>query len=300
MRGGGIALVAAALLAACAPPPRAAGERPRPTLVSLNPCSDAILAEVADPRQILAISAFSHDPAASSLPPAVARRFRAVSGSAEEVLALDPDIVIGDRFVAPATRAAFAELGLRLEQVPIPVTVEQARAQVRLLARLAGHPRRGEALVARIDAALAAAAPPPGASPVGAIVWQSGGIVPGQGTLVADLLRRTGFRNLSAARGLGQADHLPLERMLADPPRVILAAGGQAGADEDRLLSHPALAGLAPGTLRERFPPALLWCGGPTIVRAVARLADVRRKVTREKPRPLPLILSPAKTGSGA
>jgi iron complex transport system substrate-binding protein len=63
--------------------------------------------------------------------------------------------------------------------------------------------------------------------------------------------------------------------MLADPPQVILAAGeGQSG--EDRMLSHPALAAL-PGTVRVPFAPAMLWCGGPTIIRAAARLAEVRR-----------------------
>ena len=74
-----------------------------------------------------------------------------------------------------------------------------------------------------------------------------------------------------------QADVLPLEAMLADPPQVILAAGNVLG-NEDRLLAHPALAALQ-GTRRERFDPALLWCGGPTIIRAAERLAAVRTKV---------------------
>ena len=275
-------LLAAGLVAGCASPaPPTGGEHRHPTIVSLNPCSDAILAEVADPGQILAISAFSADPASSSLDPRDVARYRTVSGSAEEVLALAPDLVVGDAFVPPATRAAFARLNLPMVQLPIATSVDESRAQVRQLALLAGHPGRGEALVARIDAALAKAAPPPGSMPVAAVVWQGGGIVPGQRTLVADLLRRTGFANFSAARGLGQADLLPLERMLADPPRVILAAGGRSGADADRLLSHPALAALAPGTVRVRLPPNLLWCGGPTIPRAIARLAQARRLAGR-------------------
>ena len=74
---GRILLAAASLtLAACAaPPPRLATDHP--TIVSLNPCADAILAEVADPAQLLAISHYSHDPRATSMPLAQARRFRA-------------------------------------------------------------------------------------------------------------------------------------------------------------------------------------------------------------------------------
>lgn len=246
-----------------------------PTLVSLNPCADAILAEVADPEQILAVSRFSHDPAASSMGVAAARRFPAVSGSVEELAVLHPDLVIGDDFAPnPPATAALDRLGLKIERYHIETSLAVSEAQVRRLARLAGHSARGEALIARMRAALVQAAPPPGAEPVPAVVWQSGGIVPGEGTLVTDLMRRTGFVSFSAARGMRQADLLPLETMLADPPRVIFAAGSPRG-EQDRMLRHPALAALR-GTRRESFPANLLWCGGPTVIRAAARLKEIR------------------------
>jgi len=245
--------------------------------LSLNPCSDSILAEVADREQILAISHFSQDPSSSSMDLAKARSFPAVSGSAEEILALRPDVIVADEFVPAATRAAFADLGLRLVQLPIVASVAQGEEQVMELARLAGHPERGRALNARINKALAGARPPAGSEPVPAVVWQSGGIVPGADTLVADLLRRTGFVQLSANRGMRQADVLPLEKLLADPPRVIFAAGDPR-TNEDRMLSHPALDALD-HTKRERFDRSLLWCGGPTIIRAAERLAQVRRSL---------------------
>jgi len=275
-----VAVLAALLLGACAPAPArqavttASAGAGGPTIVSLNPCTDAILAEVADPDQLLALSHYSRDPASSSMDIALARRFRATSGAVEEVLALRPDVVVAGTFLPPATRQAFARLGIRLVQVPIAGDLAASKAQVTSLAALAGNPERGRALNARIEAALAQAAPPPG-TPLAAVVWQSGGIVAGDDTLIADLLRHTGFINAAAARGLSQADYLPLERMVADPPQVILAAGSSR-ADEDRLLAHPALAGLD-ATRRASFDPSLLWCGGPTIPRAVARLAEVRR-----------------------
>lgn len=267
-----LALLAAGCTAA---PAREAG-RPFPTIVSLNPCTDAILAEMADPAQILAISHYSHDPAGSSMDLAKARRFRATGGSVEEVLALKPDVVVDGTFTPPATRAALDRLGIRLVQLPIAATVPDSIAQVRQLAAMAGHPERGEALVSRIEAALIASKPPSGPA-VEAIVWQGGGIVAGEGTLITALMAHTGFTNIAAARGLSQASHLPLEEMLAQPPQVILAAGNSHG-DEDRLLSHPALAGLK-STTRAPLAPSLLWCGGPTIPKTLARLAEVRRTV---------------------
>ncbi len=282
---GAVSLLALAL-AACAPAPASEAPRPAhpelvegPTIVSLNPCTDAILVEVADPAQILALSHYSHDPASSSMVLATARRFASTGGTVEEVLALRPDVTVSGNFISPATVSAMEHLGLRLEQLPIASNVAASVAQVRSLARLAGHPERGEALIVRIEAALIRAAPTPGSAPVSAVVWQSGGMVPGGNSLIAELLSRTGFASFSAAKGMKQADILPLEAMLADPPELIFAAGN-ARANEDRLLDHPALAALK-ATQRERLDPSLLWCGGPTIIRAVERLAEVRRGLTR-------------------
>jgi len=268
-----LAPLVALTLAACTA--TGAGKGRGPTLVSLNPCTDAILAEVADPQQLLAISTYSQDPAASSMDLARARAMHAVGGTVEEVAALRPDVVVGSTYTSPATKAAFARMHFRFETFGLAGTVEESLTQVRALARIAGHPERGEVMVRRIEASLAAARTD--GPPVPAVVWQSGGIVPGQGTLISDLLVRTGFINAAAQRGLHQADMLPLEDMLMHPPRVILTAGNHY-AEEDRLLRHPALAALQ-GTARARLDPALLWCGGPTIPRTVARLVEVRRSL---------------------
>lgn len=247
-----------------------------PRVASLNPCSDAILAEVADPSQIAALSHYSRDARSSSMDPVLARRFPVTRGTVEDVLALRPDIVLGTTFTDPATARAYARLGLRLERIGIARTVEESRAQVRQIAALVGQPARGEALVARIDRALAAAKPPPG-PPVPAVIWQSGGIVPGDDALIVDLMRRAGFANFAARRGLGQADLLTLEQVLAGPPAVlfIVGEGAYTGEGSDRLRFHPALDRLAPGT-RQALDPRLLYCGGPTIMAAAARFASVR------------------------
>ena len=254
-----------------APPAPAA----HPTIVSLNPCADAILAEVAAPGQLLAISHYSHDPRGSSMPLAQARRFPATGGTVEEIVALAPDLVVGDSFTAPATRNALRRLGIRFAALPIAPTIAASEAQVRFLAALARQEAGGERLIARIDASFAAAAPPPGWTPHSAIVWQGGGLVAGDETLIAQLMARAGLISSAATRGLGQGAILPLEAMLADPPRVILTAGDPR-AEQDRLLRHPVLAGLT-GTTRAKLDPGLFYCGGPSIPRALARLTAIRR-----------------------
>ena len=246
---------------------------PHPTIVSLNPCTDAILAEIAEPSQLLAISHYSQDPAATSMDLAAASRFRVTGETVEEVLALKPDMVVAATFLPPSTRKAFERLGIRVELVGIASTVAESEAQVTRLAQAAGHPERGAALNARIEDALAKARPAPGAAPVSTLLWEQGGIVAGPGSLISELMDRTGFSSQSAARGLGQGAYLPLEQVLADPPRLVLAAGGE------RALAHPALRALE-GTAYRRIDPSLTFCGGPTIIRAARDLAAIRRGVT--------------------
>ncbi|MBO6769249.1 MAG: ABC transporter substrate-binding protein [Erythrobacter sp.] len=261
------------LLSACAGegPARVGGEEgggERPTIVSLNPCSDAVLAEVAAPGQLLAISHYSKDPRSSSMDMATAARFPATGGTVEEVLALDPDVVVAGGFLAPATRAAFADLGIEVVTFGIAGDVAASMQQVRDLASLAGDVAAGERLIDTIEEALAEARPA-GDERAEVLLWQPGGIVAGEQALVSDLLARTGFENVAPSRGLSQADYVALEDVVAAPPRVLLVAGSQMGQ------RHPVLNAL-PDMRREHFDTGLLYCGGPTIIRAVERLAEIR------------------------
>ncbi|PXA97127.1 ABC transporter substrate-binding protein [Nostoc sp. 3335mG] len=267
-------LIRSAILLLAAPALVSAAPR-LPRVVSINPCLDAVLRYVADPAQITGISHYSQDARATSVPLGWARRFKATSGTAEEVVALRPDIVLAGPHVEPATIAALKRLKIRLVQYPVAETVPESMAQVREIAAATGHADRGRALAARI----AAAATPARVSPVKALVWQGNGLVPGGGTLTDDLLNRAGFRNMSAAYGLRQWDVLPLEYLVADPPRVLLSTAPQ-GVQDDRMTSHPAVRRLARHITVASYPTRLMNCGGPTIIAAMARLRQVRAQVT--------------------
>ena len=264
--------VAAAVLAA----PLLLGAAPAraPRVVSINPCLDAMLMQVADPAQIAAVSHYSHDPRATSVPLAWAMRFPATSGTAEEVVALRPDLVVASGHVAPATVAALTRMHIRLQQFTLPDSIAESAQQVRDLAAIVGHPARGAALAGRITAA----ARPDGAPPVPALIFGPGGLVPGAGTLPDEMLRRAGFRNASAGYGLKRWDVLPLEYLLADPPRVVLSVAAAQGAGE-RMERHRALRRLGTRITIAQFAGRLMNCGGPTIIDALARLRAVRAQV---------------------
>jgi iron complex transport system substrate-binding protein len=242
-------------------------------VVSINPCVDAVLMQIADQGQIAGISHYSQDARATSIPLELARRFKATSGTAEEVVALAPDLVIAGGHVAPSTIAALARMRIPLVQVGVPESIAESNAQIREIAKVIGRPAQGEALVRRIKAAVKAARPTDGAA-IPALIWQGGGMVPGTGTLASELLSATGYRNVSADYGLKRWDVLPLEPLVARPPRVLLSMG--ANGRDDRMLAHPVLNHLRAQIAVRPYPDRLMHCGGPTIIDAVGTLAHIR------------------------
>lgn len=265
-----LAPIAALLLTACGPVGldkniAASG----PTIVSLNPCIDAILVEVAASEQVLALSHYSRDPGSSSIPESIAARYAITGGTAEEIIALAPDLVLASSFLPQPTRNALERAGLRVETFGSPVTIEQSIAQVRAVAQLAERGLEGEELVVEMTWA---SQPLGDVRPIPTLLWQPGEIVPGNATLVAELLRAKAFANHADVMGLGQADFAALETVLADPPELLLVAGDSAGQQ------HPLLAKLME-TRVEPLDPRLLYCGGRTIVGLGVRLETLRARL---------------------
>lgn len=258
----------------------ALGKGPGPAprrVVSLNPCLDAILLDLADRQQIAALSHLARSPE-STIPAPVAWSLPQTWETAEEVLLLRPDLVLASTFTPSSTRKALARQAIPLALFGLPPSVAASLDQIRHLARLLHQPDRGAALVYRIEAALAAAAPPPGHPPVKALILQSGGFSPGSGTLADEMLQKTGFENMAPHYGTRSWQKVELEQILANPPQVLLT-----GTPQDRArslaahhLDHPALEVLKGRMLRADFPQALLNCAGPTLIMTAERLARIR------------------------
>ncbi|TAJ79658.1 MAG: ABC transporter substrate-binding protein [Sphingobium sp.] len=271
------------LLGACARAAQTQDTAPRGTpmrIVSMNPCVDAVLRDVAAPEQIAAVSRYSHDQRATSVPRDWALRYPANDGSAEDVIAARPDLVITGPHVAVQTVAALKRLGIPLMQVAVPETVAENKAQIAAIAARIGRVEAGRALSSRIDAELVRSRWTGRAT--SALIWQGSGLVPGTGTLADELLTHAGFRNLSPELGLGKWDILPLEGLFLNPPKVLLAGRADMSAgdgDANRMLSHPALRKAESRFRIEDYPSNLLHCGGPVILRSLARLANVRREL---------------------
>lgn len=252
-------------------------------VVSLNSCLDVQLVNLADRGQIAALSHYARETQGSTIPE-LALTFPFTWETAEEVLALRPDLVLTSEHSSLATRNALARLNVRVERFKVPSSVAESHQQVARMAGLVGRPERGVQLSHRINAAIAAATPRPGSRRLKALIYQPNGFAAGRGTLMDEMMTRAGFDNVAARYGLDKWGNVSLERLLADPPEVLLAGTPSPGALTwaDRVMTHPALTSIAGRMTSATLPEKLLYCGGPVLIQTAATLAAARRKVLGE------------------
>jgi len=253
--------------------PGAAAETPS-RIVSINLCADQLLLALADRDQIVALSPYATDSAMSFFANE-ANNFRHDAGDAETVIGLHPDLVFAGRFTKRATRDLLTRLGYRVVLLDPARSIDQSIEQIREVAEIVGHPDRGEALVAVIEAARADAALRAGAG-FSAALYQRRGYVTGGGTLTDDLMATLQLTNAGGTLAGGTGGFVPLERIVAERPDVLVVQSAAPPADDQgsALLAHPALAALYPLSRRIVLPERLTVCGGPSLPEAFDWLAD--------------------------
>lgn len=256
-------------IAAALPSARAAMTPSRPQrIVSLNLCADQYLLALADPGQIAGLTRNAINPEMSAAA-AQAPGIHILSESAEEILAIDPDLVVG----VPARRGVMkaALSGRHYNTVDLKSADNYADivAQIRKVAAAVGHPERGELLIARMDRALATIKRPDHAGV--AAYYQRRGFLTGTGTLIDDLMRRVGLVNLADKLGKPAVSQMSLEELMAAQPDYLIveSATDRVTDQGTEMLHHPLLKDMR----RLRLPQAWTVCGGPAYVRAAQSLA---------------------------
>jgi iron complex transport system substrate-binding protein len=166
-------------------------------IMSLNLCTDELLLDLVPADRIASVTYLSRSPSNSFLAP-VAMRVPVNYGSAEEVLAQRPDLVLAGIYTTTATRLLLKKIGTPMVQIPPANTFAEIRDVTRAVARAVGEVTRGEALIARMDATLQklAAIKPKLALRVAA--WNGAGGVPGRGTLFDAILTEAGGVNIAS------------------------------------------------------------------------------------------------------
>jgi len=248
---------------------------PPKSVVSINLCADQLLVLLAERDVLRSVTFLSSRPSLSF----VADRVRDIPpnhGEAEEVLAMQPDLVVAGRFAARPAVRMLRRLGIAVLDLPIPETFDEIRRQIVSLSGVLGVKARGDGMIEEMDRRLANIELPQGLPPR-ALVLGARGFTSGAGTLIDEVLAAAGIQNIASDLGIRGYGKVELEEVVAAKPDVIIFNQSKDGAPSlaSEALTHPALHRFDGRVIH--MEPALWTCGGPYTVDAVEFLAAAVR-----------------------
>lgn len=253
-------------------------------VVSMNVCTDQLAMLVARPRQLLSVSYLARDAGTSAMVEE-AGAYVVNHGLAEEIFLMKPDLVLAGTYSTRTTVSLLRRLGFRVEEFEPETSFEAVRANITRMGSLLGNPERATALVAGMDAEIAALETT-GTSRLRTALTFANSYTSGSGTLVSEVVRHAGLVNIAETFGIAGVARLPLELLvLADPE---LMAGGRPGVEGPALaeqnFTHPAYRALAAATAEAPLENRLTVCGGPFTLEAARVLQDAARRAKGPAP----------------
>jgi iron complex transport system substrate-binding protein len=283
MRAGGtrrFAAAASAMLVAGWLAPAAAADPPK--IASMNVCTDQLLISLADPQQILGLSRYARE-RFESFSADDAGRFRILSGGAEDILELKPDVVVASLFDKRSTRELLRAKGINLAEFAVPRNLGEVKAQIGQMGELVGHPERAAAQIARLEQAFERTRQVVAGAHYRVLPVSRRGWVTGSDSLLSSLLAEAGFFNAAGELGIGFGGFASLEGIVNLRPDFIVVSqsGDRADDDGSAFLLHPALERFYPPSRRIVIPDRLTVCGGVMLADALERLMEELERISR-------------------
>jgi len=279
-----IGVIVAALSAAGLAPAAETVSKPQ-RIVSMNLCTDEMVLRLADRRNISSVTWQARDRDNSNVAD-LARNVPINHGLAEEVLPLNPDLVLAGIYTTRATVALLKRAGMRVVDTDVPRSFEDVRQQYREIAAVLDEKERGERIIAEMDSNLARLERDrPPVAPT-AIVLHGDHYTYGRGSMIDVVLTHAGLENVAVRLGIGEFGQVPLEIMAMNPVDVLILGSNRDGppALATELLRHPVLSRLSDHTRVVVIPNRLWNCSGPALVEAVERLMRVAKDVRGKVP----------------
>ncbi|MCF6325100.1 MAG: ABC transporter substrate-binding protein [Gammaproteobacteria bacterium] len=253
--------LATALVAVLALLPSIGTSSPPTKILSLDLCSDWLLAKYADRSQVVALS-----PLLKQYPVKwIADEWPIHDGSLEQILQLKPDLILSGEFNALILRQRLISLGFRVEILALPRTLPEVVEYEQRFLSLVGLP------------ITQASQPPPTTEsprqPARLLLLGANGIGTGQQTFENDVIKRAGWGNYLETDGYSTLD---LEQLVSDPPDAVMWSAPKSPALANQFAKHPALRHAIPG---ERWLSSSYWhwqCPGPWTWQLIKQLQEQR------------------------
>jgi iron complex transport system substrate-binding protein len=275
-----ITAVTLAFLVGCSPPPerQRVGERPS-RIVSLDYCADQFVLKLADRTDIVALSPDATRGFSFLRQEAVG--VATVRPSAEDILALNPDLIVRSYGGGPSAQAFFERAGIKVHQIGWGNDFAAVRTNVQEAAAALGQVKKGANVIADFDKRLSAI---PKANGISALYLTPGGIASGSGSMVDLMMRQAGLTNFQKEAGWHP---LPLERLVMEKPGLVAQTSfGEASSFQDYWSSarHKVISDTLKSAPVVRLDGATTACAGWFVMDGVETLAKAGRAAETTKP----------------
>ncbi len=251
-------------------------EQSKPRVSSINVCADQLILLLADPEQIVSLSKLATE-AAGSYFADQAQTFPQNNGSAEDVLAGSPDLVLAGQFTVSYTPRLLEQLNVRVEKLPIANSLNEAMSNVRFVAQLLGQAERGEQVVTEMLSRLSQF-PEASTDKPSAAVYEANGYTVGANTMRGEALSLAGWENVAANIGVDTYGSLSLEALVQLWPDAIIESPYAKShySRAQQLTQHPAIGKSGFSPLRISLSSSETVCAGPWSVDVVEQLIMAR------------------------
>ena len=261
----------------------------KPSVVSMNLCTDQLVLLLADPEQILSLSYLSHNQR-SSVYYDQALAFPTNRGLAEEVYILKPDITVTGTYSNWTATAMLETLGMRIQRFEPAYHFDDIKANISAMGTLLGQSAKAQAIIDDFDARLAAlkatgkdSTEATGINRPRAALYEANGYTPGKSSLAHHILEAAGYQNIGAEFGYDYGTKLPLEVLLMTAPdMIILSPQGAGHARAEEMTRHPALAYLEKDAPHEVTTNKNWVCDTPLVLDAAIDVARLRMAHTKD------------------
>ena len=257
--------------------PAAAADSTPVRIVSINLCADQLLLLLAEPDHIQSLSYYVLNPDESYFA-SQAKGFHINHVTADEVLALEPDLVLAGVYTQRSTVDLLKRMGVRVVVLGEPTTLSEVRVKFLEVADMLGARPRAERMLAEMTRKLEAIALKRKNKNPLAVVYFANGLTAGKGTLTDDVMRHAGIENLAARLGIEGYGSLSLESLLAAAPDMLVFGhiSPKAPSLARMTLEHPAFRRLRDRIKTVALPRRIWTCWGPFTAEWVERLAEAR------------------------
>lgn len=256
-------------------------EGPAQRVVSLAPSNIELLYAVGAGSQVVARDEFTNYPEEALDLPSVGGSFGGFNN--EAIVELQPDLILASELSPPELVKTLEDLGLTVYWLQNPVDIEGMYENLRIVAELTGHLEEAEALIASLEARVAAVmAKIETATSWPKVYYELDATDPnapytaGQGTFIDTLIEMAAGENVGRVLE-AQYGQISSEELLVQDPEIILLGDAKYGVTPESLADRPGWENLSAVVNNQIFPfdDDLASRPGPRLVDALETLAEL-------------------------